>query len=163
MLARFGREIQNYYLALPVQLRDGLSFLGVIVLLIALLYYYLRLATKRSKQFAMVHFLVLIGLAELVNNFAISAIELTHIPLYGGLCGLLLTYFEEKSRISRVVLSVLIASLVSLADELVQGITPDRFFDTRDLALNFASTLIGIFMFLPLTTAGPKSQGFSRS
>jgi VanZ family protein len=79
-------------------------------------------------------------------------IEYAHIPIYG-----LLGFFtfghcsseygtSEKSRSSiwQILRALVLCCAVSLSDEMLQGLHPERFFDVRDLWLNGCASYTGI-------------------
>lgn len=87
--------------------------------------------------------------------------EYAHLPIYAGLSALMssavCTTFEANSHSTsatryafvsrRPLLTVFaLSNLVSLGDELLQWVHPERVFDTRDLLLNFLGTVWGVLL-----------------
>ncbi len=86
------------------------------------------------------------GLAFLLNPLLI---ELTHLAIYGALAIFILSAINGTTQ-RRLLAALLISCAVSLCDECLQGIHPQRFFDLRDLCFNLLGTVLGISLTLPL-------------
>lgn len=77
-------------------------------------------------------------------------VEKIHLLQYGVLGGLLAACFELTRRFRRIAWVILIGFCAGLVDELIQGCVPRRFFDWRDVGLNMAGTVIGVWISLPV-------------
>lgn len=93
----------------------------------------------------------LIGVAALIIYQALvlaggSAVEAVHYIQYGTLSLLLFRAFSHRVRDYSIYVAVtLTAAFAGMIDETIQWLTPDRFFDTRDVWLNFkAAALVQI-------------------
>ncbi|MGH7198184.1 MAG: VanZ family protein [Candidatus Omnitrophota bacterium] len=83
--------------------------------------------------------------------------EQTHVFTYGFL-GYLAVRDLARAKVGalrRVVESLFFVTLVSLADELVQGILPYRFGDIRDVVTNILSGALGVAQGLVIQTGIP--------
>ena len=87
--------------------------------------------------------------AAFVLFLAQPQIEVSHLLLYGGLMFFLRKGFFPTNRLTSLGAAVLTLALVSLVDEIFQGLNPTRFFDLKDLVLNLFSGLSGLALTVP--------------
>ncbi|MCB0340204.1 MAG: VanZ family protein, partial [Bdellovibrionales bacterium] len=70
-------------------------------------------------------------------------IERIHFLKYGLLALCIFLSFPRLSKTRRFALSTLLTSLVGCAEESLQILVPDRFFDWRDIAINVLAAALG--------------------
>jgi VanZ family protein len=74
-------------------------------------------------------------------------IEYTHLLLYGSLAAFLFLALPPQKY--RLLKTLLISNAISLMDELLQWIHPERVFDLVDLLLNLISMAVGLVLAWP--------------
>ena len=80
-------------------------------------------------------------------------VEQIHFIEYGGLSFVLFRSLRHSLRIPWSYLgSIAAASGIGVIDELLQGLLPNRVYDTRDLWINFWSAGLGMVLFATLLT-----------
>ena len=133
LLAPFGRSLQALVEGY-VGPRGALA-LAVICLVAAGLF------TRRStsKIELLSKGAVSLVICLVINQFILYPVEWSHVAHYAALSILLSTTFKLSP-----LLSIAIASGVGLIDESLQGISPDRVFDLRDICLNVVGAVVGI-------------------
>jgi len=71
--------------------------------------------------------------------------ERMHPFMYGVLCCLIFWAFKNEARKSRVYpYTLLLAFLLSIIDEMIQGLLPMRVFDTKDILMNWLSAVMAV-------------------
>lgn len=89
--------------------------------------------------------------------YSVDLVELSHLALYGTLSVLLVRGVVTLPGIPSLMLSAcILANLVSLTDETLQHLHPQRFFDLRDLVLNFSGALLGLLCAHAFTRIRPQ-------
>lgn len=99
---------------------------------------------------------VMLGAISITGFLAIKTIgtiwvEYTHILTYGLLYLLVRRgFFPKHTKLAGITRTLGTCLTVSLIDEILQGIHPARYFDLRDLLLNFLASLLGALLVEPL-------------
>ncbi len=132
--------------------------LSFLILVVFTLYYAYQKNLRHS------HILAAVGIFFLAWVLAVNQpffTEQTHVFTYGVLGVLAASDLgRAKAGIARRVGgSVLFVSLVSSADELVQGILPYRFGDMRDVVTNILSGALGVAQCVAIQTGLPAPPG----
>jgi len=137
---------------------------GIIGLLILCAIFYYRALYRRYPLITVTA--LQLGLATLLGLVAHAyqlPVELFHLVSFGLLaCWFRLwrafpnqpvPTFRPVSRPYDPILSALFfPALISLVDEILQWLTPERYFDWRDLWMNFLGALLGLLLLEPLLT-----------
>ncbi len=135
----------------------------------------LGLATVLPAAFPRV--LICLGAFCLLIFFSVSIpgtpAEYAHLPIYAGLSMLTAVALDEKSNLlslknsCHVLVKIvsqpmsfafILSNLVSFGDEALQWLHPQRFFDIRDLVLNFIGILWGLLLFSGSAGRGLKAK-----
>jgi len=87
------------------------------------------------------------GILGFSASTTFDAPELTHLIQYGVLYTLL-------RPLGRPLPVLLLTMVTGVADELIQGLHPTRFFDLRDIGLNFSGALLGVILLEPFQHPG---------
>lgn len=146
LLIPFGRSLEGI-------VRDSLSLEGIemAVGLGALIYgiFLVRILGWR----ALPHSVVTIAALLCLFSLFVSVAEVSHLYCYGGIAIGIRLYFVQFP-LSRYHASVALALGLglSIVDEGLQALHPERFFDIRDLGLNLASMVVAGWAFEPLAT-----------
>lgn len=91
--------------------------------------------------------------------FIVEPIEWTHLLLYGVLSFLACAMCEAQGRgLQKYTLALLISVAVSVLDETLQGIHPQRVFDLRDLILDLCGTVLGLACVSVALKSSPTEQ-----
>lgn len=137
---------KNYIL--PANLALILFAIGIILFLIFLL---------KKKETRISVYLFLIVLVTLTYFFIKSEgikypVEKIHIVQYTILCFLsFIAMSQVLENISIYFWSILLCTLIGVGDEVLQGIIPERYFDYKDIILNFKIVILGhLYIFLVL-------------
>lgn len=124
---RWGREIFTY----------AISGVVVLIWLAALAF----LVKRRSRSISNFIWLFCIGGVYVYLAGALkggSPEEAIHYVLYAGLGVLLYRAFTHRVRDHSIyVVATLVGTLIGIIDEVIQWVVPGRYFDTRDIWLNF--------------------------
>lgn len=91
--------------------------------------------------------IVLFGGAVLSQGLDLLPVELFHVFLYGTLYWTCRLIDRPLFGMPVIASSFLITQVVSLIDELLQALHPERYFDLRDLLLNLVSALFGVLLY----------------
>lgn len=148
--APFGRYLQRTLLPSVIENKE---MSGIAVVLGSLLY---LAAIVRSKAYRVA---VLGGFSALIPAFfLIMAVDLpiewVHVIEYGVL-GFCVSLGWGRAALWKVALA---ANAVSVLDEGIQGLTPDRVADLRDLWINFLGVTVGLCFAAPVrSTEMPKT------
>ena len=132
-LSCIGRRLQRF--AAGTLSRDALGAVVVGVLVVALAAVLLALGVRRGRGAA---FCASVAVPLLALGLWLVPLpeEQLHFLVFGVFGALTFALFEPGK-------AAAIAIAVAIADELLQGALPDRFFDVRDIAMNSASALGG--------------------
>ncbi|RIL08694.1 MAG: hypothetical protein DCC75_08250 [Proteobacteria bacterium] len=156
-LAPFARALEavvNEVLVYPGSFaRHAILSSAALICLIAVALYVRTVHARHGKGFLFRHAGLLVTALILVSTQVHLLVEIWHLVSYGVLGSLIAVSLPWSSRIWLTTLFY--GNLVSLADEVFQGILPDRFFDLRDLLLNFSGIIIGIFLVEPFARTSP--------
>ncbi len=121
------------------------------LLLVFLLILPLRLLSRDSFRIPL--FLVSSGLFFYAMTRLEWPVEQIHFIEYGGLGFFFFKFLRHFFKIPWSYLgSVLAASGIGVVDELLQGLLPNRVYDTRDLWINFWSAGLGMIVVATLLT-----------
>lgn len=139
--APFGRKLQGYLGPVLEGMQSYLLPCGFI-----LAAGYVTISAIRSGA---THLLLCLGAGSVVfvviSRAILLPIELIHVVEY-GLLGMLMAVGWPMAPVWRTLVA---ANLASLGDEGIQGLTPDRVADVRDLWINGWSILLGSIAALP--------------
>ena len=129
--------------AFPTQCRITMVALGAA--LIGLLLVQVRRAAPPLAAF-LCSAAAAISILAFCCNFVVEPIEWTHLLLYGALAFFASQWLGPvRSASLRAYMRVMAAAcLVSLGDETLQAIHPQRVFDLRDLLLNLCGATLGV-------------------
>jgi O-antigen/teichoic acid export membrane protein len=121
--------------------------------------------TRLSHRLAQCGALVLLGAMLTVTvAMPINIAEFSHFPIYAGQACLIFCALNDRygdRPLMRAALTLLLTNVVSLCDEVAQYFHPTRFFDLRDLTLNFVGSLWGLLLF-PSGKFPPHTYSLSR-
>ncbi len=153
LLVPLGRTLQKKLEALIAWFGFApwlwLLILAAAVLLLAAAYYH-HLFRSRSVRYVAAHTMFVLALASLYALWKTSAaIEYVHIPLFALLGALSLASQRTGSVGRKNCIAFVYGAAVSLIDEILQGLHPERVYDTRDLVLNAAGTALGLILLTP--------------
>jgi hypothetical protein len=84
--------------------------------------------------------------------------EVVHLAEYGALSLLVWRALPRSRQSAR--LATLSAGVIGLIDEAIQGITPGRFFDVRDLLVNFIAAALPLWLFGKMSQNQPSRLKF---
>ncbi|MCB0318632.1 MAG: VanZ family protein [Bdellovibrionales bacterium] len=139
----FAREIERVFLQVSRFLDlspRALLYLGLMIT--TLLWIYIERINFRKTN---IQALFISGFFFFICLYLVqSNAEFFHIFLYAPLA--IFTYFAFTFYIQKTYIckTFLYCNLISLADELLQGLHPERFFDFQDLLLNCATIAFGL-------------------
>ena len=129
--------------------RASLGWGAIVVLVLGVAAIALRLRRRRAPRWAWnLAAATFVGYA--VALFCLRAIRLerVHLPEYG-----IATWFAWRALVPSLgdrgatyVAAAVLAALIGWGDELVQAITPGRFYDLRDVLANAAGATLGAFV-----------------
>lgn len=140
-----------------INMETGLTIkisLGLISL--ALGAYYRTLMKFQSWRFAATHLAILSVLAWPVTANLLYPVEFFHIVMFALLTALIRLSFNLEARADHK--SLLLTGLVSLIDEGLQELHPQRVFDWRDVGLDLAGAMIGGVLVKPFIQYVPDSS-----
>lgn len=116
------------------------NFLALAAFALMLIYF-----VQKKYHFNLKYLTLLLGPVAATCLLEPLPVEYTHILLYGALSYCLAGSLGQAS--SRLYLRVIVlAQIVSLIDEGLQGLHPERFFDIRDLGFNFIGAITGLII-----------------
>ena len=151
LIIPYARSIERFFKGLA-SIELALLGIAVVSILAGLILKFYRGLSRLgySPRFCAGHAVLCILLTVLLGNVCLYAIEFAHIVTY-GLLAVLLLYSMPPSWgvVQAVVVTLFSANCISFVDELIQGITPERVFDPRDLLINFLGSVLGIIAGLP--------------
>lgn len=126
------------------------SALIALSLIGALLYHYWRGVSRAyGIRTTLLHGVLVLTALVIGGLSIVSMVELSHLIIYGTLGFLLWRCLNTLSTGPRVRRVFVWGSLINLADEILQGIHPERFFDLRDLWINTLGISIGLMIAAP--------------
>jgi VanZ like family len=136
-----GRAVQATAIGRATLGAGAIALLALGVAIVAM-----RLRRRRAPGWAWAAALAAVA-GYAVGLFCLRAIRLerVHLPEYGIAAWLAWRAIVpiRGARASTYALSALLAALIGWGDELVQAITPGRFYDLRDVAANAAGATLG--------------------
>ena len=136
-------------------LRQGVIFSLVAVGLGILIWLIFVARVKQVRTYAS---LFALGFAYALILWKLSTIpvERVHLLEY-GLIGILAhrAVGHHAAEPGRTLLAVLVCLNIGLVDELVQGLLPSRFYDTKDVLTNAAAGLLGVLSAAVIRSASP--------
>ncbi len=122
---------------------------GAVLLSIAPAVYLWRRAKGRDTKVLMTYWCLAASLGILMVIFVRVPVEAFHVFIY---CALAMTLYGPQPDFSPLK-CLIIVNFVSLLDESLQGLHPQRVFDFRDLVLNLLGCLAGILAVNPAVVA----------
>lgn len=93
--------------------------------------------------------ILLVTMLSVTVAMPINIAEFSHFPIYAGQAALIFWALKDRydhRPLTRAALTLLLTNMVSLGDEVAQYFHPSRFFDLRDLTLNFVGSLWGLLL-----------------
>ncbi|MEQ8388781.1 MAG: VanZ family protein [Alphaproteobacteria bacterium] len=140
-----ARQLQDTVLAAAAGWRGARAedlFAWLVTLLAVVLVTALAIGLARQRRLMARHLLflplIVLAFAALAFSLDASPVESLHLAQYGVLALLILRALSHRLRnLSAYPLAALLAGLVGFGDELVQWVLPQRFWDLRDIWLNF--------------------------
>lgn len=141
---RFGGISQTDPAALAAVLLSGMALL-------------LFLNWKSFRSLSWMYWLALACVSSAIVYAVKLPVEAFHIVIYATLA---MSLYWPMPRISDVKCLIII-NFVSIMDESLQGLHPQRFFDFRDLALNFLGCLAGLLVILPFIYAARRHEALT--
>ena len=98
---------------------------------------------RRGPGFYVWTIAVCLGYGFLILHICKYPAERFHLLEYGVLVILVYRAFAPRVKTARIYLFVILYTFaVGLADELIQALLPNRVYDTRDIAINWAASLL---------------------
>lgn len=155
-LVPFGRTVQGIVQDFRTALPDIFQMVIYGVVTTAIIFggvYYYRLARLASFKRLALHLFLCTALLIIFTNLVQDISEYSHLLTY-GLLGAFIWLLIIGYRFNRAMVAASLGCIgVSLMDETLQGLHPQRFFDLRDLWMNLLSSLLGIMLIRPWLTS----------
>ena len=154
----FVRVLQTWFTARWDRMLIGYAVTAVLVIVAVTVLFAVRRLTSR---WSLATAIWLVGIAAVYTWWAISLWrvpeEAVHLLEYGVLGVLLYRALRPQVRDSTVyVVAALIGVFVGTVDEVIQWITPRRFFDFRDIFLNCGSCALALVAVWKIEGPGPQ-------
>jgi len=128
------------------------SYLGIVLIFmvgIYFLYYLIFRKQVRNIYPYISFFLISLTCVALLKYICIFSAERFHLLMYGALS--IIVFWAMKPDVKRKVIyayTTLMVFAVGGVDEVIQFFLPMRFFDVRDIFLNWASSTLGILFII---------------
>lgn len=158
-LIPYGRRVEALFVPLFSWIYHNAAIALIVAGALLVFFYYGRLhgaliavTSPRTAALYTTGHALLSALGALAISCLVSLpSEFVHIVLYGPLA-MCVAHLLQTARFlfwGRTLATLLFINVVSIIDEGLQGLHPERVFDPRDLLLNFAGGVIGLVLIEP--------------
>ena len=141
----FGPKLWTYVLNYNGKLAGCLV---ITIISLFVIYFLFRLVLQKKVKDVYVYltfFLILLACIALFKYICVYSSERFHLFMYGILSGVVFYAFEFDIKTNRIyIYTSLLVCALGVIDEVIQFLLPMRFFDIRDIFLNWISGGLGI-------------------
>jgi len=138
----------KFWLYVLRQWGDSINYLGWFFILVLGTYFLLHLIFQRNEKDPFLYlafFLISLTCVAILKYMCSTGPERMHPLMYGVLCCLIFWAFKNEAGKSRVYsYTLLLAFLIGMIDEMIQGLLPMRVFDIKDILMNWLSAVMAV-------------------
>ena len=141
----FGPKLWIYILKYNGELA---GYLVITIIASFVIYFLFRLVMQKKVKDVYVYltfFFIFLACIALFKYVCVYSSEKFHLFMYGALSGVVFYALELDIKTNRIyIYTSLLVSVLGIIDEFIQFLLPMRFFDIRDIFLNWISGGLGI-------------------